>query len=222
MFPQVIASRPRRGEPRLAVSSAAAIAGHMLCLVAVIWATLQPKAPARAAASPVLFAWPDQPQGDVTGPVLPPAPVPDEFPGPISVPSHIDFTPIAAKTLVNPTEWLRAAREVDGIPGLPGPLGDSGIALHVDEPPALLVAPLPTYPELLRTAGITGRVVVQAVVDTSGRAEPGSVRVIASPNPGFDAAARASVLGARFRPARTQGRAVRVQVLVPIVFALTR
>ena len=52
--------------------------------------------------------------------------------------------------------------------------------------------PPPAYPELLRAAGIEGRVVLQVVIDTLGRAEP-AARVFESSNPGFDGAALAYV-----------------------------
>src|SRR5216684_5749790 len=42
----------------------------------------------------------------------------------------------------------------------------------VDEKPEVLSGPQIAYPDLLRQAGIQGRVVVQAIIDTSGRAEP--------------------------------------------------
>jgi len=91
----------------------------------------------------------------------------------------------------------------------------------VEEKPVVLSAPPPLYPELLRQAGIQGRVMVQAVIDTTGRAEPGSVRIMESPNPGFDQAARQYALKALFRPARVHGRAVRVLIQLPIDFRIT-
>lgn len=90
----------------------------------------------------------------------------------------------------------------------------------VDERPALLAGPEPGYPEALRRAGIEGRVVVEAVLDTLGRPEPRSVAVVASTQREFAAAARAYLLGARFRPARVHGRPVRVLVSVPIDFRI--
>jgi hypothetical protein len=60
---------------------------------------------------------------------------------------------------------------------------------------------------------------VQLVIDTLGRAEPGSL-VLQSSHPGFEGAARAYVLDALFRPGRTHGRAVRVLVRLPISFTL--
>jgi len=78
------------------------------------------------------------------------------------------------------------------------------------------------YPELMLQAHIQGRVLVQAIIDTSGRAEPPSVKVIQSPNPGFDQPAKNLVLKSLFRPARVHGRAVRVLINLPIDFSIKR
>jgi len=92
----------------------------------------------------------------------------------------------------------------------------------VEERPEVLSGPQLQYPDLLRQAGIQGRVLVQAIIDTSGRAEPPSVKVIQSPNPGFDQPARTYLLRALFRPARVHGRAVRVLINLPIDFRIKR
>jgi len=88
--------------------------------------------------------------------------------------------------------------------------------------PEMLSGPRLQYPELLRHAGIEGRVIVQATIDTTGRAEPASVKVIESPNPGFDQAATTWVRRALFRPARVNGLAVRALMKMPIEFKLAR
>lgn len=80
----------------------------------------------------------------------------------------------------------------------------------------------PVYPDTLRAQGIEGRVIVQVVVDTSGRVEPGSAAVVQSPHPGFDQPAIDFVNAARFRPARRHGHPVRAVVDVPIDFKLDR
>src|SRR5256885_14191881 len=80
----------------------------------------------------------------------------------------------------------------------------------VEEKPAVLSGPTLQYPELLRQAPIQGRVLVQAIIDTLGRAEPPSVKVLQSPNPGLDQSAKSYVTKAPFPPARVHGRAVRV------------
>jgi len=101
------------------------------------------------------------------------------------------------------------------------PRGDAVYAESVvEERPALLSAPPPPYPDLLKRAGIQGRVLLRAIVDTTGHAEPNSVEIISSPNPGFDVPARMWVLRAVFRPARLHGQAVRVHVTLPIDYSL--
>jgi protein TonB len=92
----------------------------------------------------------------------------------------------------------------------------------VEQKPEMLSMPQPEYPPLLRTAGIEGEVVVQVVIDTMGGAEPNSLKIIRSPNPGFDQPVKSAVLRALFRPARVDGRAVRVLTRIPIRFTLRR
>jgi TonB family protein len=86
----------------------------------------------------------------------------------------------------------------------------------VEEKPLLLSAPPLTYPEGLRREGIEGHVVVQAVVDTTGRVEPGSIKIVKSSNAAFDLPTRLWVLKALFRPARLHGEAVRVLISQPV------
>ena len=90
----------------------------------------------------------------------------------------------------------------------------------VDERAEILSAPPLEYPPALRHAGLQGRVTVQAVIDTLGRAEPASVKIVARPNTAFDESARAYVLQAMFRPARVKGRAVRVLITVPVNYRI--
>ncbi|MGH7612823.1 MAG: energy transducer TonB [Gemmatimonadales bacterium] len=92
----------------------------------------------------------------------------------------------------------------------------------VQELPVLLASSPPAYPPLLRAAGVQGRVVLQVVVDTLGRVERGTLRVVHNDNPAFAAPAIESLRGARFRPARVFGRAVRVLVQIPVEFVLQR
>jgi TonB family protein len=96
---------------------------------------------------------------------------------------------------------------VTGIP----PVGDvePWTVESVDDPVEVIEQPPLRYPPALAQAGITGRVELEYVVDTSGRAEPGSLRVLATTRPEFEAAARATILGSRYRPARLHGQVVR-------------
>jgi len=88
------------------------------------------------------------------------------------------------------------------------------------ERPVVVSGPRLQYPNLLRQAGIEGRVIVRAVIDTTGRAEPASVQVVESTHPGFNQAARDFVLHARFSHGRLHGRAVRVLITFPVNFRM--
>lgn len=90
----------------------------------------------------------------------------------------------------------------------------------VEERPTFVSGPTLVYPDVLRQAGVQGRVIVQAIIDTMGRAEPGSVTIVDSPNPGFNESARNYILGSLFRPGRVQGHAVRVLINVPMDYSI--
>ena len=76
----------------------------------------------------------------------------------------------------------------------------------------------PRYPDMLRSAGVEGEVLAQFVVDTTGRAEAGSLKVLKSTHDlfiavGQERAAAACVPAGRSR--RTQGEAARAAA-VPV------
>jgi periplasmic protein TonB len=93
-------------------------------------------------------------------------------------------------------------------------------ATTVDKAAALLSPPRPRYPDQLRAAGVTGRVVVRLVVDTAGRVEPASIVVRESSHDLFANAVRAVLAGLRFAPAEAGGRKVRMLVDLPFEFRL--
>jgi protein TonB len=80
----------------------------------------------------------------------------------------------------------------------------------------------PRYPELLRAAGVEGRVIARFVVNEGGSVEDGSVKFIQSDNHLFEEAVRAALHRMRFTPAEIGGRKVRQLVEMPFVFALSR
>ena len=92
----------------------------------------------------------------------------------------------------------------------------------VQEKPELLRHPPVSYPPGMFQRGVVGRVLVQAIIDTSGHVEPGSVRVIESPHPVLSRSARNAVLNSVYRPGRVNGKAVRVLVRIPIDFKIAR
>jgi TonB family protein len=79
----------------------------------------------------------------------------------------------------------------------------------------------PPYPDLLRQAGIGGPVRVTFTVDTAGRVERATIRVVRTPNAGFDFAVKRAVASWLHKPASLCGRAVRARLSHEFVFLPT-
>jgi TonB family protein len=144
-----------------------------------------------------------------------------------------DLRPLALPTaLPSVADLLGAASLRSGSsPALPGslvggsaPTGAGGLwtADSVDDPVEVIEQPSPRYPPVLAQAGVAGRVELEYVVDTLGRAEPGSLHALTSTRPEFEAAARAAVLDSRYRPARLHGQVVRQLVRQVLSFRTER
>lgn len=108
----------------------------------------------------------------------------------------------------------------------PSPPGGNGSAVDerlVDRAPRLLGQALePRYPAALREAGVQGRVVVQFVVDTMGRAELGDLQVVETPHALFAESVRTALARYRFSVGEAGGRKVRTRVQLPFEFTLAR
>jgi protein TonB len=105
--------------------------------------------------------------------------------------------------------------------GLGGPTGGPIDQRDVDRPPRLVSgSPEPHFPDALRARNQTGRVVVQFVVDTLGRAEQRDVKIVEATDPAFVDAVRAVLPRYRFTPGEAGGRRVRTLVQLPFDFAL--
>ena len=76
----------------------------------------------------------------------------------------------------------------------------------------------PRYPEILKSASVEGEVMAQFVVDTSGRAEPGSFKVLKSDNELLTSAVKAALSCQKFLPAEAGGRKVKQLVQQPYAF----
>jgi periplasmic protein TonB len=80
----------------------------------------------------------------------------------------------------------------------------------------------PVYPEVLRSAGIGGHVIVRFVVDTLGRVEHESVVVREASHARFENAVRDVLPRLRFAPAEVNGHPVRMLVEMPFEFAISK
>jgi TonB family protein len=78
----------------------------------------------------------------------------------------------------------------------------------------------PIYPDSLLRAGLSGRAVVEFVVDTTGVPDMDTFGTVASTHPLFAEAVRRAVAVARFSPAVLGGAQVRQLVHLPITFSI--
>jgi TonB family protein len=102
-----------------------------------------------------------------------------------------------------------ATGTVDVFDAGPDAIYEATLADDRFQPATLVSEPSPQYPPALQAAGVGGRVAVEFVVDTVGRVEPGSIKVLESTHRGFEASALATVAAALFHPARLAARPVR-------------
>ncbi len=75
------------------------------------------------------------------------------------------------------------------------------------------------YPNAAKTAGIEGKVIVQAFVDIKGRVTE-TVILKDIPNSGFGKAALAAIQRTRFNPAKRRGKPVAAWITIPVRFLL--
>jgi protein TonB len=78
------------------------------------------------------------------------------------------------------------------------------------------------YPDMLRSANVEGEVLAQFVVDTTGRFEAGSFKVLKSSHDLFTSAVRSALPNMRFYPAEVGGRKVKQLVQQPFTFSLQK
>lgn len=83
---------------------------------------------------------------------------------------------------------------------------------QVDERAGWQSGPQFDYPRQLIHARVTGRGIVRAVVDTTGRVEEQSLTVLEVPDPAFEEPLRRMVIATQFTPARRKGHPVRSEV----------
>jgi len=193
-----------------AFSSVASITVHVGLVAAVLFGTAKAgrSDPARPVVDTVFF----QPADPVTGGDA----------GGLSLPGPITVAPPDLGTI----SVSMTLPKTGGPMPIFSPIYSSGVtslglgALLTDEHAEVLSGPLPVYPDLLRQAGIEGKVVLEAVVDTTGRVLAQSIAVVAVTNPGFVVPARQALLATLFRPAMVGGKPVRMLVRIPYEFAI--
>lgn len=152
---------------------------------------------------------------------------PPVFSAPVTIDVGIPPVDLGA-TMTDPTDFTRErvpGGRPDGTGSVPAVVPDGGAFLLADVEKAAAVlpgSPTPAYPEMLKVSGVEGDALVQFVVDTLGRAEPASFRVLQNTHDAFGASVRATLARMRFVPAEAGGKKVRMLVQQRFAFSLTR
>jgi protein TonB len=235
MLNVLLESRARR--PRRVGSTLTSAVVHAALIASAVALTLPHPVDARPQVNPVhpdvIFTVPPRPTPPApssrirsTAPMPVTGPLPTRIDIPITVPDHLP--PIDAGPAIPPDRIVIGgsdARPSTLIGGESSSLLGGGVLdeRSVDRAPRLMGnAPQPRYPVSLRDAGIEGRVVVQFVVDTVGRAELGDLQVVETPHALFVDAVRSALARYRFTVGEAAGHKVRTRVQLPFQFTLTR
>ena len=194
----------------------------------------EPPASRVEAITDIVFIPPVPPVGPTPAPATPsrrsvgPEPIIDRVPDvPIVFRPELSKIPTGlpdpSAALARPGDpELPGSRTIGVLPGShivtdsPTPYTDA----TVEKSARLLTVVAPRYPERLRAAGISGRVVARFVIDTTGRVEPTTVTMLESDHEAMADAVRGVLPKLRFDPAEVGGRRVRMLAVMPFEFSL--
>jgi protein TonB len=205
---------------------------HTLVIAGAVYATAgaAPGVVGNVEEAPMVFLQPPPPRAPEPPPptdaVVSEAPVPRGFqvvPPVLDIPTTIP--PVNLSERFDPRDYTGVGRQDgrhDGVTAIDTIVStsDTYLSTQVDEPVTAVLIPAPRYPAALRAAAIEGEVLAQYVVDTTGRVERGSWKVLRASHDGFREAAREAVEAGRFKPARIAGRPVRQLVEQSIRFTI--
>jgi protein TonB len=235
MFENLIETKPKK--PKTFKSAVVSVIVHTLAIGGAVFGTMQAKEvieKARAEKVEFVDMKKDEPPPPEDKPPPPPevvvAPPPPKgfqvLTAPIKIPDVLPEIDLSKKVT---DEGDFTGKGVQGgigkgVVGGTGPVGDQTyFEFQVEKQ----VAPAPgnnppRYPDMLRSANVEGEVLVQFVVDTTGRVESGSLKILKTSHDLFTNSVRQALNNMRFYPAEIGGRKVKQLVQQPFNFTLTR
>jgi protein TonB len=228
MFELLVATNPTR--PSWRGSGVGAVLLHAALVAGAVRATAaQPEhRPVRQPATRPIYV-PPAPRHPTPPPAIPANPGVPSVPAP-RIPFEAPTIPPPTIPPIDPAAPALDPEQLRRVTGSGSPSSGSAIepaggtsgrvisAAEADEPLTATYMPTPVYPPVLADAGVSGRVVVRFVVDTTGRVEPATIELVTSPHPGLTDAVREALVKARFKPGRSHGVPVRVLAEMPVTF----
>jgi periplasmic protein TonB len=158
-------------------------------------------------------------------------------PPPVAVPTKIPSIDLS-KAITNENDFSGkgvAGGTANGVKGGTGDADSKGkdagvkpeeehhgpyMEFQVEKPVEKIGGDAPEYPSQLKDQGIEGTVLVQFVVNESGRYESGTMKVLNSSNPAFTAAVKEALPRMKFSAAQIGGKKVQQLVQMPFQFHL--
>jgi protein TonB len=231
MFSNLVESRPK-GVRRRAGTLASFVAHYALILVVLYTSAQAETTENRSRIEKVAYVeQPEEPEPKTAPPpdiVAAPRPVkmdPVLIP-PLEVPSTLPEIDLS-HPLTDPNAFTRGSRtDSSSVYAGSDPTVDQSITFlyfQVERP--AMQAPnsaTPLYPDILRQAGVEGEALVSFVVDTSGRVDVATFKVVLASHELFAAAVRNALPRMRFIPAVVGDRKVRQLVQQPYSFTIQR
>ena len=146
---------------------------------------------------------------------------------PINIPDKIPDVDLS-KAVTNEADFSGKGVEggvAKGVAGGKGPVNQDQpyFEFQVEKPVLAREGnPTPSYPSMLESGRVEGEVLVQFVVDTAGRAEMSSFKVLKATNDLFASSVRKVLPNMKFYPAEVGGHKVRQLVQMPFGFKVPR
>jgi protein TonB len=212
MFTQLLESKPagKRGNTGTALSF---VAHSSLILVVLYTSAEAAGVDSRPRAEKIEFVQPEKPMPVLTAPIDIPTTLPE-----IDL-SRAPTDPNDYSGSRSPGVFSGTNQEVE-----PAPRADNTyFAFEVEKP--VVQAPnsaAPAYPDILRQAGVEGEAMVSFVVDTLGRVDVATFKVIHTTHELFATAVKNVLPRMRFIPAETSRGRVRQLVQQPFSFSIVK
>jgi protein TonB len=180
----------------------------------------------------VAFVEPERPEvkpesrrPDLLATLAPPKSVPILLP-PIDVPTSLPEIDLSRR-ITDPDDFVHRSQVPNNTSGSgrDSVVPDGQVYFDFQTEKPVMQAPnsaSPAYPDILRQAGVEGEALVSFVVDTSGRVDPATFKVIRATHDLFAAAVKNVLPRMRFIPAELGDRKVRQLVQQPFSFAIVK
>ena len=234
MLNTLLESQPHRARGNATILTSAAF--HTAVILGAVYATASGVSAHDAPEAPVTVHWVAAPPSSLPVPQIHRTPqsaaanhIPSAPPLRVSVDIPVSLPPTDANPpIVDLSVFAPAPRSTVGAPqgrGSPAAGGTGAPAYdvsQVDSPVSMLGTFRPDYPGQLRSAGVEGEVIVQFVVNESGKVNRESIRIVSASNDLFASSVRSSLARMRFIPARLGNSAVAQLVQQTFVFRLDR